>query len=270
MKLDRRAALLALATWLLLFGGLIVIELRSISAPPRFRVYGASETEAANADAGLGVAYEVLCSAEFLRNFRSLEPTFPTVYASRDIGEISLSQLSDAIARGCLGRGFSRSRIVVEDPTNPDDKGSWYAGAGKFGQLGIGAQINFGPRIFGQFESRDPVERSCAVNTMAHELSHTLSRYPIIFVPLLTDTRGSEVSTGRPMSRASVPIATYLIGSTAQCTYLARNGRIAPSRVQSCVEVFGVAAFNDMRCGSFGGLKAVEWDASLPEAAASL
>ena len=66
------------------------------------------------------------------------------------------------------------------------------------------------------------------------------------------------------------PVASYLIGSVAQCTWLERQGRIGRADIPACVETFGVAAFNWERCGQFAGGEPVAPRPGLPPAAPGL
>ena len=98
----------------------------------------------------------------------------------------------------------------------------------------------------------DPVARSCAINVVAHEYAHTIVLTPMGFGNAFTDTKADEDAI--PNRKASgTPVASYLIGSVAQCTWLARQGRIGREDVPACVQVFGTAAFNWDRCGQFAG-----------------
>ena len=88
------------------------------------------------------------------------------------------------------------------------------------------------------------VERSCAINTMAHEITHTLTDKPgPPFTYFFTDD-------GPPGSTA---VATLLIGAAAQCTFLRNAGRITTdAQLTSCVAKFGtVQPFQSNSCNDY-------------------
>jgi hypothetical protein len=62
----------------------------------------------------------------------------------------------------------------------------------------------------------------------------------------------------------AAPLASYLIGSVAQCTYLQEIGRVPAGGLGACVAVFGTRNFNNARCNRFTNGEAVEERADLP------
>jgi hypothetical protein len=88
------------------------------------------------------------------------------------------------------------------------------------------------------------VERSCAINTMAHEITHTLTDKPgPPFIYFFTD----DAPPG------STAVATLLVGAVAQCTFLRNAGRIATdAQLTSCVAKFGtVQPFKSNSCNDY-------------------
>lgn len=90
----------------------------------------------------------------------------------------------------------------------------------------------------------NPVIRSCAINTVAHEISHTVVIDPATYRYAFSDF--DRFSTSAP-----TPSASYLIGSVAQCTWLQEQGRIGAGELRTCLAVFGVRHFNSLRCQQF-------------------
>jgi hypothetical protein len=84
-----------------------------------------------------------------------------------------------------------------------------------------------------------------------------------------TDTKEGQSSIPNRKD-ASTPVASYLIGAVAQCTWLERQGRLGQEDVPACVEVFGVRAFNWDRCGQFAGGEPVAERSGLPPPARPL
>jgi hypothetical protein len=123
--------------------------------------------------------------------------------------------------------------------------------------------------VLAAYARPDPVARSCAINVAAHEYAHTIVLTPMGFGNAFTDTRAGEAAI--PGRRESgTPVASYLIGAVAQCTWLARQGRIGRDDVAACVQVFGVGAFNWRRCGQFADGGPVAEKAGLAPPAPSL
>ena len=88
------------------------------------------------------------------------------------------------------------------------------------------------------------VERSCAINTMAHEMTHTLTDKPgPPFTYVFTDDAPP----------AGTATATLLIGAAAQCTFLRNAGRITTdAQLTSCVAKFGtVQPFQSNSCNNY-------------------
>jgi hypothetical protein len=103
------------------------------------------------------------------------------------------------------------------------------------------AQIRLGEELLMRWNSRDVVHRSCAINTLAHELSHTISGRTDVFEYVFAD-RGRTWAT--LMGRA---LGSYTIGAVAQCTYLARNDRLNGA-VFPCVQQRGTNTFSAFGC----------------------
>ncbi len=93
--------------------------------------------------------------------------------------------------------------------------------------------ITLGREHLMRYRSADVVEKSCAINSLAHEISHTLSYKPKEFWSFFTDT-GEKYGRPKGMMQAS-----YFIGTVAQCTFLQNAKRIGEADLDACVETFG-------------------------------
>jgi hypothetical protein len=114
--------------------------------------------------------------------------------------------------------------------------------------------MSIGRRHLRRYLSTNSVERSCAVNTVAHERSHTYSshaRYANLVI--------EDVVAGAPKIGGPTPFASYLIGSVAQCTWLQQQRRIDKKDVGACVAAFGVSEYFDTRCDQFDTNEPVKW-----------
>ncbi len=112
----------------------------------------------------------------------------------------------------------------------------------------------------GFWKTGNVVQRSCAINSMAHEMSHLIgrldgSRFETVF---LDSAAGSACK--KPSKPDAQAIASYLIGTVAQCLWLEKQGRLAADSSKGrnsgatfadCVVVFGQLNFNRARCWSF-------------------
>ena len=67
---------------------------------------------------------------------------------------------------------------------------------------------------------------ACAINTMAHEWTHTISR---------SDSNAGYVFQDGEYT-AGLPLVSYHLGAVAQCTYLEVQGMIDSSRFDDCVK----------------------------------
>ncbi len=81
--------------------------------------------------------------------------------------------------------------------------------------------------------ARDELERSCLVNTLAHEWTHA--------VPGPYD--GYRIVDG-DHKRSPVPLVSYTVGSIAQCAYLERKQVIKAEKFWACVGAVGTTVFN--------------------------
>ncbi|MDP1617296.1 hypothetical protein [Phenylobacterium sp.] len=189
-------------------------------------------------------AYALLRTPEFAAVLKAAADDQP-VYVSRDRGERS----AEAVLADLTGRGrYLPVRLVMMDPYAPGARGHYAAGGG-VGYVSQDGEIHLPPDVLADWASGDLVRQSCALNTLAHEIAHTISISPFVFTPAFTDTRIGERAIPRRDGGDS-PVASYLIGSAAQCAWLQQQGRIVASEVRACVNVFGTRGFND-RCRAF-------------------
>lgn len=115
-----------------------------------------------------------------------------------------------------------------------------------------------GRQHFVRYRSTNVVERSCAINTLAHEMTHIVTDHAQWAQAVFEDT-----GAGSPIGGAK-PIASYLVGSVAQCTYLQNAGRIKKDELRTCVAVFGDSEFNNGRCNQFAAADIVQWPKKPP------
>lgn len=213
---------------------------------PYGRIVGASgEAETAELSHLLEEAHATLRSPEFRDNLLALADRYPAVYARDSEQAATIPRIASIVSLEPSGARFAPADVALVE----NDSGGLGA-AGEGAALGRYSNILIEKVVLAAYGQPDPVARSCAINVAAHEYAHTIVLTPMGFGNAFTDTKvGQGAIPNRRMN--GTPVASYLIGTVAQCTWLARQGRIGREDVRACVEVFGVAAFNWDRCGQF-------------------
>lgn len=222
-----------------------------------------SEAEAATLGRLLEEAYEVLRSDELQQALRGLGARYPAVYARPSDQAASLAEVARILGLERPGARFAPAQVAVADVGGPI-----LGMAGEGPVSGRYSDIVISRDVLALFAAGDAVGRSCAINVAAHEYAHTISLTPVGFEVAFADTGPGEPYIRR-RDRAT-PVASYLIGSAAQCVWLRRQGRIGEGDVPACIEVFGTAAFNWDRCGQFTQGQPVALRAGLAPAAPPL
>lgn len=208
-------------------------------------------------------AIELLQSPKFETNFMRASSLYPEVYVSKsqDIipTELLLTRLKtqdphlsalwwpetsviisgETVTRNAdrLGFGFDAERKAVAGPFPDTDKAT------------ATGQIELGRLHFARYTQGNLVEKSCAINTMTHEISHTLSEKPDQFWMHILDSQ-RNVTPPRGVFEAG-----YFIGSVAQCSYLENAGRIMPDEFENCMLTFSdpsmSSRFRSLACDDF-------------------
>ncbi len=210
-------------------------------------------------------AYSVLRSPEFRQNLLALKATYPVIYARPGDQDATVEDIASIIGLERPGARYARVAVRLVGDERTRDPEDIHASAGEGQGYGRYADMTFGRGLLNQFRSGDLVNRSCAINAAAHEYAHTITLTPIGYSIAFTDTTLGERRIARRDHPGS-PIASYVIGAVAQCTWLQQQGRIDRESVPACVEVFGVGIFNWDRCGKFAGGEPVAPRLDLPRA----
>lgn len=204
-----------------------------------------SEAEREAAGRLLTAGYATLRSPAFRRNLESLQGAYPTIYARPSEQDLDARGVAAVIALERPGSRFAPAQAMIVD-----DNGAALGMAGEGGTHGRYADLMITRGVLRVFGSGDPVMRSCAINVAAHEYAHTLSLTPVGYRVAFADT-GMDERRITNRRNPGTPVASYLIGAVAQCTWLEAQGRIGREDVRACVAVFGTAAFNWRRCDQF-------------------
>lgn len=235
-------------------------------AGPRISVRaGTPEVEQRDTEALITQAIATLRSPTFYSNLCSLQEDDPDLWLSSFLGYRSPAQLAMILTIHDPDKPdahWSPTSVRISDMAvrNPqyddgfegdDDKPGdpRYAGVGYDGgqQDGIStAGMDLGRAHLERWRSKDLVEKSCSINTMAHEISHTLSHHETQHLEYFLDT--GDVSSAR-----TKPIASYFVGSLAQCSWLQDNNRVEKTKeaLQNCLATFRTNEFRSGRCNDF-------------------
>lgn len=242
------------------------------AAPPEIPVYAQGVTDPRERAAFSGLltdAYSALQSDRFRANLLSLSSAYSQsfVYYLGDDAPgrrtpvfQTPSELLDVVS-GRSPYRYVRSPAFVVD--GDEARAGWTGRDDQSGSMTIG-------RVhLDRWRSADPVEQSCAINTVAHEMTHLVSNRPNLFMNQITDSRAATLTAfsadGSPINPPRA-VASYLIGTVAQCTWLQENGYSPAVDLASCVEVFGHRGYNKNRCQAFSGGRAVAPRGGLPDA----
>lgn len=239
----------------------VALSATAVSSQPSVTIDGvANQRERTELQALMDSARTVLASKAFTDNLRSLGAT-TKVYRDGARNQPRLITIQELIEMLGSRGGF---RFV---PTAAALSGSENLFGGLTGWIGAtetdGTQAGSLTLYRGdmaRWRSQDVVERSCALNTMAHELSHTISAEPKRFWQALLDYNRFDAP-------AATPASSYLIGTVAQCTWLQQKKRVTAKGFGQCVAVFGTRHFNNRRCRSFAANQDVEPRVGLPSEA---
>lgn len=223
-----------------------------------------SDAEREAFEALLSDAWRVLASDRFHSNLRSLGSMFPQVYVHflgeqgsgkmRTAHNVTVNVLSDIVAAKANWHYVRSPAFLTGDQKFGEALTGWTGTSAQVGSMSIGRLH------LARWRSTDKVEQSCAVNTIAHEMSHLVSNSPKLFMAEITDdyaaTLTSKASDGSDISPPNA-VASYLIGSVAQCTWLQERGYTPEVDLEACLRVFGHRGHNGFRCREFSGNREV-------------
>jgi hypothetical protein len=92
-----------------------------------------------------------------------------------------------------------------------------------------------------RWRSGTPEGRSCAVNSAAHEIAHTIWNSADGGEQMFVDG-DRKIAT-----RHNRPLVSYMVGTVAQCTMLEKQGALG-GPFAACVEKWGTNGFNSYHC----------------------
>jgi hypothetical protein len=241
---------LALAVLICTAAGTAVAQTAAPAAPVAVIDGVTSETERKALSAWWSEAHRVLATPKFESNLASLGATYPKIYLRTDNGAKLYGTVHDlkAIVRRTAANhrfirtplaayGYAGFQLEQEDGANNAFTG--YTGYSDNGEPQ--GSMTLGRKHLARWLSKDDVQRSCAINTLAHEISHTIS----------TDAKYYNYALMDEDPSAETVVGSYLIGSVAQCTWLQERGALSEVGFPACIQTFAVNTFANGMCPTY-------------------
>ena len=214
---------------------------KSLSTTPRIAIgAGWSDRDRADLSSLIDRSVALMIDPRFAEMAHSLNADYPRVWFTQALGFGDAAMVGRYVPRPPPPARYLPASVI---PSN-----GWASTGGVEGNV----RIEVSPKLLDRYRSRDVVMRSCAINTMAHEISHTITRSPTRYLYAFMDT-----GVGR--EARMTPPASYLTGDIAQCMHLIDEGRIERSRLRQCVAVwYRPKGFQAHRCDDFPGTTPIE------------
>lgn len=182
----------------------------------------------------------ILTDPAFVSYGLALREAYPRVWFSQELGWGDAARAVEIAAAPEPPVRYLPATVV---PFN-----GWASTGGVEGRI----EISVNPKLLERWRSPDVVVRACAVNTMAHEITHTLSHSATTYRYAYTDT-----GVGREARR--LPPASYLAGNIALCGHLIRQGRITAADLKKCTAIwYKPKGFQSGKCFAYPGDRPVE------------
>jgi hypothetical protein len=107
---------------------------------------------------------------------------------------------------------------------------------GRSGQIVLDAQTRE------RWRSTDVMKKSCAINTLAHEMTHVVALHPGVNNNQMFVDRGRSL-----IGCLDRPLVSYVVGAVAQCTYIAKQGA-GHEPLEACIHKRGTNILNEHAC----------------------
>ncbi|EGF92825.1 hypothetical protein ABI_12630 [Asticcacaulis biprosthecium C19] len=192
---------------------------------------------------------DLLASPHFEENLLSLEGDYPEIFANPEWQAVSMRRLTDIVALREPGLTIIPVPVALFGSEAYSDNTMFNyvarTGSTHFNGIDLPGAMSIGRVNMYRYRQNDVVDKSCAINTITHERLHQISRSPDKFDHAIADTFANK------RTNTTLPLASYLVGAVAQCTWLQEQGRVPSGGLKSCVQVFGTQNFNNERCSQF-------------------
>jgi hypothetical protein len=217
---------------------------------------GLSEAEQAELKSLIDATKSVLASDAFKKNMEALKQTYSKVWLSKTLQFKDSAGVHTLIAAPASPATYVPTRVYLE--ADEEDTRVWVDADSE--TKNGNRMMRLGRGQLEMFRSANVVEKSCPINSLAHEITHTLSRTTDSFSYAITDTGSGAVGSG------TEPMASYLAGAVAQCTYLQDMGRVTAEGLEQCVVAFKTRPKFDIgRCSAFQTGEVVKWPKDKPK-----
>jgi len=195
-------------------------------------------------------ALAVLASEKVKTNMAALKVDYAKVWQSAVLGFADTAGIHTLLSAPASPNRYVATRVLLDGTASETG-----IGVDADPDSDAGARLmTIGRGHLQRYRSSNAVEKSCAINSLVHEITHTLSRSSTQFYYAVTDTGSGTTGAG------SGPMASYLVGSIAQCTQLEAAGRIKADGLRQCITAFGLRPkFPAYRCDDFEADEAVKW-----------
>jgi hypothetical protein len=181
---------------------------------------------------------QVITGERFARNLEGLGRPYRRIWLS-PYGE---TMTPEGVAQIYLGE----HRIVRPAPIVIEVANQGTPTQGFSTQGPLVSYIVLTPDVLARWRGDTLERRSCAVNSLAHELSHSFSQDPVKADYIFADKgKGSVFNL---IEYFYGPLASYTIGTVAQCTMLEEANEL-PAGFAACLTTWGTDEFNSDYCG---------------------
>lgn len=188
------------------------------------------------------VALELISDDSFLGYGSELKSTYSRVWLTEGLGYRDSEKVCGIVKSAEPPLRYVPAAIVPQN--------GWATTSSSRGNV----RIKLNRKLLTRWRSQNVVVRACAVNTMAHEISHTISRDMSRFKFAFTDS-GSGDGSAR-----NGHVASYFTGDLALCSYLVKEGRIKPEEIGKCIAVwYKPEGFQSGRCFLFNDSEPIQW-----------
>jgi len=222
-------------------------------ASPVFVGGASNKEEKQQLDSLVNSAYAILHSSELRKNLEVVKATYPEIFMRMDANSKKVTNGSIenliAIVQSENPFRYANSSVSLIGSTDNYTALAGVTGNNRDGSLALGRGH------LDNWLSDNAVRKSCAVNTVSHELSHLVT---LSLQAFRTDTQPIQDNGAAKNSKQNA-VASYLIGTAVQCTWLQAQGYMPKVDFKACVKVFGHRGFNGGRCRQFDKNVAVEW-----------
>lgn len=186
----------------------------------------------------IDVTVQVITSERFAQNLRGLRQPYHRLWLS----PFGKTMTAEGVARIYLGEHRTvRPVPIVIEVANQATPAQEFSDT-----LPLVSYILLPPYVLERWRGDTFERRSCAVNTLAHEISHSFSQNPTDAEYMFADKgKGWAFNT---ISYLYGPLVSYTVGTVAQCTMLEEADELQDG-FAACLDAWGTDEFYSGSCG---------------------